>query len=272
MSSDEKYIVSAGKDKIIRIWDMRSNESIGQLTGHFGSVTGVAFQAGTYQLYSSSLDRTVKVWDVSEASFVDTLYGHEGEVHCVDAMYQPRCLSAGSDESVRLWKVFEDSQLKFEATKSMNIDCAMLLRENVFLSGSQDGTVCLWSNAKRKPLVKFEKAHGGEWINSIGVVRFSDICATGSSDGYLKLWRARPVEKQLEQISNVAVPGFINGISMHEDGRLLVAAVGQEHRLGRWQRMDHVKNGIVVMRMEGAVDDMLSSDEEEAEESEEEME
>ncbi|KAL0477872.1 U3 small nucleolar RNA-interacting protein [Acrasis kona] len=113
VSSDDKYLASSGRDKMIRIWDVRSPQSthIFQLSGHFKDVTGVAFQSGTYQLYSSSLDRTVRVWDASQGSFVDTLYGHEGEVSCVDCMYNPRCLTAANDNSLRLWKVFEESQL-----------------------------------------------------------------------------------------------------------------------------------------------------------------
>ncbi|KAL0477488.1 U3 small nucleolar RNA-interacting protein [Acrasis kona] len=263
VSSDDKYLASSGRDKMIRIWDVRSPQSthIFQLSGHFKDVTGVAFQSGTYQLYSSSLDRTVRVWDASQGSFVDTLYGHEGEVSCVDCMYNPRCLTAANDNSLRLWKVFEESQLVFNLSKTVNIDCAKLMREGIFLSGSQDGSVCLWSSSKRKPLVKFENAHGGEWINSVGTVRFSDVCATGSSDGYLKLWRARPAEKQLDQIANIAVPGFINGISMSDDGRVMVACVGQEHRLGRWTRNSSAKNGIVVVRMQ--VDQDAESEEDE---------
>lgn len=54
---------------------------------------------------------------------------------------------------------------------------------------------------------------------------------------------------RLEVINTVAVPGFINGLDMSDDGSLLVACVGQEHRLGRWTRNATAKNGIVVVRL-----------------------
>ena len=38
--------------------------------------------------------------------------------------------------------------------------------------------------------------------------------------------------------------GHINGLAISADGRTLVAAVGQEHKLGRWSRLSGVRNRV----------------------------
>jgi ribosomal RNA-processing protein 9 len=39
----------------------------------------------------------------------------------------------------------------------------------------------------------------------------------------------------------------VNGLKFSADGSFLAAAIGQEHRLGRWWRMKEVKNGLCVI-------------------------
>lgn len=46
---------------------------------------------------------------------------------------------------------------------------------------------------------------------------------------------------------NIPVQGFINGICISKDGQHVVAAVGQEHRLGRWWSIQGAKNGVFVI-------------------------
>lgn len=41
--------------------------------------------------------------------------------------------------------------------------------------------------------------------------------------------------------------GFVNGLAVSSTGKFLVAAVGQEHRLGRWEHMKRVRNEICVV-------------------------
>ena len=41
--------------------------------------------------------------------------------------------------------------------------------------------------------------------------------------------------------------GFINGLAFSHHGDFLVAAVGQEHRLGRWWRDKKARNSVVMV-------------------------
>ena len=50
----------------------------------------------------------------------------------------------------------------------------------------------------------------------------------------------------------VRVRGIVNGLAFSDDGRTLVAAVGSEHRLGRWWKYADADEGLVVIPIAAA--------------------
>lgn len=87
------------------------------------------------------------------------------------------------------------------------------------------------------------------WITAIGSLRNTDLVASGSHDGVLRLWKCDMDTKQLLPASTVKIPGFINGISFANSGRFVAVAVGQEHRLGRWWRHAEARNGVRIVQL-----------------------
>jgi len=43
--------------------------------------------------------------------------------------------------------------------------------------------------------------------------------------------------------------GFVNSLKFSSNGQLLVAGVGQEHKLGRWWSIKPARNSIVVIKL-----------------------
>lgn len=78
ISWDSRYIVSGGRDSILRVYDSRSKYSeVHQLKGHRDAVTSLAFKYDTYTLFSGSLDRCLKHWDLNEMAYIETMFGHQ---------------------------------------------------------------------------------------------------------------------------------------------------------------------------------------------------
>ena len=91
------------------------------------------------------------------------------------------------------------------------------------------------------------------WICTIAAVRSSDLAITGSSDGYIRLWRCDTSGRgALSQVNTIDVPGFVNGLAASSDGRFIVAAAGQEHRLGRWERKTEGRNRALIIPLAAA--------------------
>ena len=53
----------------------------------------------------------------------------------------------------------------------------------------------------------------------------------------------------IKELESIPVHGHINSIAMGPGGKFCVAAVGQEPRLGRWDRVPRAKNRFAVIRL-----------------------
>jgi WD40 repeat protein len=57
-------VATAGSDNVIRLWDLSTRNELGQLTGHVGSVSALAYQDGI--LVSGGFDTFLRIWQVPE--------------------------------------------------------------------------------------------------------------------------------------------------------------------------------------------------------------
>lgn len=247
-------LASGGSDQLVRLWDARSKTQVDALQGHRGIVTCLSFRSGSVQLFSGSADRTVKIWDGGERAYVESLFGHGSDVCGVDSWMKERALSCGRDGTLRLYKIVEGSQLVFKQARTPSIDAVAMMNEQRFVSGGDDGSIALWHVNKKRPVATIQCGHGSgtgsdAWISSVGVGRNTDLAVSGAGDGMLRFWECEDKPPGLARCGAIATgPGFVNGIAVGAGARLVVAAVGQEHRLGRWNRMRGVKTGLRFVR------------------------
>lgn len=196
----------------------------------------------------------------------------------MDCWHKQKPLTASLDRSVRLWKVETGTHLVFRKHQS-SIDCVQFLNSDYFLSGGQDGKVMLWSDGRKLPVKVINNAHGVEgdsndhsvqklqcenkyslnnprWIASMAAIKSSDTFATGSYDGYVRIWNlpsSMDKHSQITESQRIAMPGFVNGLAITPE--ILVAGGGREHRLGRWWNIKGAKDRLTVVRYNQNVDD-----------------
>ncbi|KAI2623276.1 WD40 repeat-like protein [Hypoxylon sp. NC1633] len=266
-SQDGKFVVTGGADKRLIVYDAKSLKPLRVFMHHRDAVTGLAFRRGTNQLYSASKDRTVKVWSLDELTYIETLFGHQDHVVDIDALAQERCVSVGArDRTARLWKVVEETQLVFRGgsidkkqkahidPRSMahegNMDRVAMLDDDLFVTGSDNGSLALWSIQKKKPLFILPQAHGLEhpllpteasaevapgpqvvpppqprWITALRTLPYSDLILSGSWDGYVRVWRLSGDKKKIEAAGVLGNPSSAaaadykpNGVSADDSG------------------------------------------------------
>ncbi|KAK9883301.1 hypothetical protein WA026_001482 [Henosepilachna vigintioctopunctata] len=256
ISTDDLYLAIGEESSNIQIWNPSTLKHIKTFKGHSKSITGVGFKKNSHILYSCSADRSVKVWNLGEMMYVETLFGHQDNITSLDALYKDRVITSGSrDGTLRIWKITEESQLVYNG-HSGSIDIVKLINEECFISGGEDGQICLWSCMKKKPVFVIKDAHGidptngqANWICSIATLTNTDLFATGSCNGFVKLWKLGENFRSAQFLFEIPVVGFINSLVFTLDGTKLIASCGRDHRLGRWRTIKEVKNNIKIFSL-----------------------
>ncbi len=158
----------------------------------------------------------------------------------------------------KILQTMRDSHLVFNK-HSAAVDAVTALQAETYITGSQDGTLLAWSSECGRPIASVANAHGESWISALSCHRNSDFILSGSSDGLVRCWklasssssagtkkRKRAEKLEFQALQSLPVPGVVNQIV--ESDRYWVCAVGQEHRLGRWERHTESKHGISIIR------------------------
>ncbi|XP_048742286.2 U3 small nucleolar RNA-interacting protein 2-like isoform X2 [Ostrea edulis] len=260
MPTDGKFLASGGKNKFILLWNPDDCQLLHKFTGHRDAISGLAFRMGSHQLFSASHDRSVKIWNVDELAYIETLFGHSDAITGIDSLIRDRAItSGGRDGSIRIWKVVDESQLVFNGDPG-SIDCIAFINESNFISGADNNSLSLWSMMKKRPTVTVRNAHAGRdqngnssigtnWITAVAALHNTDLVASGSKDGCIKLWKVAKNYTALQPLFSIPMDGFVNSLHFSVDGQSLVAGVGQEHKLGRWWRIKEAKNGIRMIKL-----------------------
>ncbi|KAG2188406.1 hypothetical protein INT44_001159 [Umbelopsis vinacea] len=281
LSSDGQYLASGGKDKAIHIWSVTEDKHIVAFKQHKDSISSLAFRRGANQLYSASHDRTVKLWNVDERSYIETLFGHQDQITDIDTLARERCVTVGGrDKTARMWKIVEESQLVFRGGAQVKekdgsgtvryaegcLDCIALVDEDMFVTGGDSGSISLWDINRKKPVYTYPIAHGINehesesegiigtpyWITTLATLPYSDVFASGSWDGFVRLWKISANNRNFAQVAQIPIAGVINDLQIlttPAKKTILSLGVGQELTLGRWIRMKKAKNGARLLEL-----------------------
>ncbi|KAF2156792.1 WD40 repeat-like protein [Myriangium duriaei CBS 260.36] len=312
-SADGKYVATGGKDKKLVVWDATTLKPLRAFSMHRDAIMSLCFRRGTNQLFTASRDRTIKVWSLNELAYVETLYGHQDEILDIASLNQEHCVTAGArDKTARYWKVVEENQLVFRGGGGSNslwkkgrhdevqngevdhidhverkffhegsTDRIIMIDEDTFVTGSDNGGISLWNVHKKKPVFTYPLAHGIEepqtleeisaetlpdstaipepqprWITALASIPYSNIFFSGSWDGHIRAWKISEDRRRIESSGAIAaqnggIPGdvlynSINGVYDEE-----VSIEGCVNDIAVYEMGKNGKDGIGLVAVAG---------------------
>ena len=273
-------LYSSSKDRTIKIWDQLAY--LETLFGHQDEVVDIASLALERCISVGARDRTARLWKVVDQTQLvfrgggssekrrprnqdggtagPKSYG-EGSIDRVALIDEETFVTGSDNGNLSLWTLHKKKPV-FTIPLAHGRDPPMK-PEEASAEAEPDALV-----PDRQP----------RWITALATVPYSDLILSGSWDGHVRIWRVSEDKKRLVSMGVMGkvqgddedvkmadtglqagqeakpVRGIVNDLSVFErgdrgkDGLCVVAALGTEHRLGRWKKV-HGSNRPVVFEV-----------------------
>ncbi|XP_060839716.1 WD repeat, SAM and U-box domain-containing protein 1-like isoform X4 [Rhopalosiphum padi] len=207
-SNECKYLVAAGGDKTIRVWNVDKSEHIEEckdspLYAHHYSVQQMIISPCSSYMASCSLDGMTVIWDLNtlkQKGSLHTEYG--GARSCSFSGNSELIAVACNNEIVFVWKI-ETLQLVAKLCgNDEDVTCVSFSPDSRYLmSGCVEGHFRIWSVHPKKHIISEtsiivqDKAHEIGITSAHFVIKnpsrksHSILMLTGGSDAVVKIWR-----------------------------------------------------------------------------------
>lgn len=192
-------LYSAGRDSIIRIWDIRNNKDhyYQSLEHHTDWCNDIVICCNGKYLISASSDTTVKVWNVHKGFCMSTLRTHKDYVKTLAyAKDREQVASAGLDKAIFLWDINTLTSLtsynntvttsSLVGNKDSIYSLAMNPSGSIIVSGSTDKVIRIWDPRTCQKLMKL-KGHSDN-VRALLLSKDGTQCLSASSDCTIRLW------------------------------------------------------------------------------------
>mmetsp|Transcript_1074 Transcript_1074/g.1467 ORF Transcript_1074/g.1467 Transcript_1074/m.1467 type:complete len:217 (+) Transcript_1074:615-1265(+) len=188
---DQNHIVTAGYDKTVRIFDVRTGGLKKTFAGHNSSIAKAVTNPHGNMIVTGSKDGTIKFWDIVSGLCIKTVSSHLGEVTSVQINSSgTQLLSASKDNSNKLWDLRTGRSLKrfkgHQNTSKNYIRACFGPNESLIISGSEDGNIYIWDVHTTELLQKLKGhksiAYSAAWSQQ------QSLLASCSEDCTVKTW------------------------------------------------------------------------------------
>ncbi|KAI0320397.1 WD40 repeat-like protein [Amylostereum chailletii] len=286
-----QQLYTASYDRTIKLFDLSVMGYVETLFGHQDCVLALDALRAETAVSVGGRDKTARFWKIVEESQLVFRGGGRSSVR--------ELLEGGALDGLEEDEEAEERKKKEPVEKKRfvegSLECIAMVDETIFLTGGDSGSICLWMTQKKKPIFTQAIAHGfnevhsategliktPRWITAIGTLRYSDLFASGSWEGSVRLWKLDAKLKSFALVGTVSIPGVVNSLQFVSPPKgwtegvdwaqrkppegtepgdkpakkvspvLLVAGLGQETRLGRWITIkgDGARNGAVAVAL-----------------------
>ncbi|KAA6400233.1 MAG: putative nucleic acid binding protein [Streblomastix strix] len=282
----QNILLSCSEDKTLKTWDLKASKYLDTSYGHTSSANAIDSLKPT-RCVTSGDDLSIRNWDIwGGTQTVHT--GHTSSIDCVKLLDTNRFIAGSQDGAISIWttnkrtprllipdahahtvtitrpQIVDNIESKSDGKESKPIQSlpSEISASQYFTSvihpqksETQQQQIQSQPNTHSVVQIPVKQERQAEWVSSIAVIPFTRLFASGSCDGQIQLWNVqRDNASEVANIGHVNITGFVNGMTFRkiegDERTILIAAVGQEHRLGRWKRIKEARNSINIYRLD----------------------
>lgn len=229
VSRDGQYVVSGGRDCLVKIWSTATGETHSTLDHHSAPISCVDLAPNSQFVVSGAEDGTIKTWSITLSMTLSTFTEHQSNpVVCVKIMSDSkRALSADITSVHRLWQIDTGVQLRCIVNKPIN-GLAMHGNTAFAIGGKIENCLKYWSVFE--PETEKSVSHSDS-ITCFTWTHSGKTLITGSQDMSLKVWEASSAK--LTQVL-VGHEGAISCVATAALNEILAVSGAQDCNLIVW--------------------------------------
>lgn len=263
-------LYSGSADRSIMLWTLEDPNNlcfIEALYGHESPVTSLDTLKKERILSSGGMDQSVRIWKIAEQAqtvFECKHWSVDIARYFDDKMF----VTGGEDGNISVWTTMKRTSLctltgAHKPTKQLVNENCHYDRGGLAYWISSLATFSLKLTKSETSGKKKQKLDGGDFITR----QFHDsdpedqeedentsrdeiiaLVASGSCDSEVKIWKLSKSKGvyELNLHQSFECPGFVNDLSFTSDGSKLLAACGQEHKSGRWWKLQGSRNCLKI--------------------------
>ena len=201
-TSDGKFLVSAGDDKVVRIWDWRAGKTVRTIRGqsrpgHEGKIFTIALSpdgrwlaVGGWMKIPGEAGHVIRLYDFANGKLSALLKGHLDIVYSLAfSLDSKRLISGSADKVAIIWDVEDKTVLhRLLGHRDFVVAAKFTADGTRVITGSFDKTIRLWRVTDG--LLLKEMVGHREKIYSLAISPRNGSIASGDWGGEVLLWEA----------------------------------------------------------------------------------
>lgn len=159
IAPNDELFATASFDKLGKVWDLESGETVGVLKGHKRGLWDISFCQYDKLIATGSGDKTAKIWLLTDYTCTKTLEGHTNAVQRSRFINKNKqIMTTGADGLVKLWDVKESECVATLDNHSNRIWAADVKEDGLqMVTADADGHLSLWRDRTEELLLEQEE-------------------------------------------------------------------------------------------------------------------